>query len=369
MADVAQTNGLVPYGDMHIQYAKPNEIGEDEFGEMVRGHSKERVEIEPADAPSPLQKLFTDPEKMLKMWVMGETKPNPFAQEQKDPMESFGKFMQSMLMQTQTEALTQLKETMIHNNKYASAALIGEMVEIESEKLHIATGHKIIQNFTVPEEADAFLIEIKNTDGDIVYNNIAYNPGAGINQFEWSGLDSDGRELPVGEYSVSVALMQKEIIEGQPPQFKHLEYAKDLDGNVIKDKTETLSRIDREVQFSYEIPDGIPGLAHASVWITNSKGMAVHKGEMEAVAGKKGVYTWDCLDRSGHRVPEDVYTITFNFKDEHRKMLSTDKHATIRVAGKVQGIEVTDKGEANLVTSRVKAPLSTVKRIVNEQGL
>jgi hypothetical protein len=50
-------------------------------------------------------------------------------------------------------------------------------------------------------------------------------------------------------------------------------------------------------------------------------------------------------------------------------MLKTDKQAIIRVSGKVHGIEVNENGEPNLITSRIKAPLSTVKQIVSEEGL
>lgn len=363
---VQAARNLVPRGDLGIDYATADEEKNEDFTQQMQS---DKVEIEPLGSPNSLQKLFTDPEKMLKLWLLGETKPNPFAQEQKDPMDSFGKFMQAMLMQTQTDALSNLEKSMERSNRYTATGLIGEMVDVETDKMTIAPGQKTIENFTVSEEVDAFAVEIKNAAGEVVYQSMAYEPGAGINQFAWPGTDNDGNELPVGDYKVSISLLKKVEEEGAPPRFELLEYARNLDGTEIKDKVQKLSLVDRDVQFSYEIPEGLPELAYASVWITDSKGHAVHKGEIEVKSGEKGVYSWNCLDASGKRVPEDTYTIQFNLKNGNKKMLTTDKATTIRVSGKVHGIEVNENGEPNLVTSRIKAPLSAVKRIVSENGL
>ncbi len=342
---------------------------EDEF-DLGKSSTRPKVEVEPIGAPNAMQKLFGDPEKMLHLWLQGEAKPNPFAENAKDPMESFGKFIQSMLMQTQTDALSQLKNTMTQNQRFAATGLIGEVGEVESNKMTIAPGKRITETFTVPEEADAFFVEIKNAQNEVVYENVAYEPGAGMNQFEWAGTDNDGKEVPVGDYQLTISLLQKHVVDGSPPRFEHFEYARTLDSEEIHNKKTSLASIDREVQFSYEIPKGIPDLEHASIWIANSKGIPVHKGEIDVKTGERGVYSWNGLDREGVRVPEDVYTISVNFKDEKRKMIKTEEMATIRVSGKVQGIEMKDGAEEpSLITSRVKAPLSSVKRIINEKSL
>jgi flagellar hook assembly protein FlgD len=316
-----------------------------------------------------LKSVFTDPQKMLKLWLLNETRPNPFCEEQKDPMESFGKFIQSMLMQTQTDSLNQLKETMVSNNKYAAMDLMDKMVEIESDKMTIAPGRKIIQNFTVPENIQGYGVTIENSAGEVVYKKLAYDVNPGINQFVWEGTDQDDKSVPVGDYKISISLQRKTTNEEGMPKFEHLEFATDLSGKPINEEIETLSTVDRNVQFSYELPEGLKDLEYASVWILNSKNTAVHKADIEAKSGQKAVYSWNCLDANGQRVPEDVYSIQINLKDGKRDMLKTDKNAIIRVTGKVQGVEVHEGGEPNLITSRIKAPLSTVKRIISEAGL
>ncbi len=334
--------------------------------ESHRSHSDFKASEVSGDS---MKSLFTDPDKMLKLWLMNETKPNPFAQEQKDPMETFGKFLQSMLMQTQTDSLNRLKDTMERSNKYSASVLMGQMVEIESDKLNIDPGRKIFKNFIVPEEANAYEVEIKNSSDETVYRKTAYNIGAGINQFSWDGADNDGKTLSVGAYKVTINLLQNKADEAGNLKLHPLHLAVDLDGKAIENNLEVLSAVDRDVQFSYEMPEGLPDLECASVWISNSKGSVVHKGEIDVKGGAKGVYSWNCLDKSGHRVPEDVYSIEMYLKDGQRKIISTDQNAIIRVTGKVQGVEVNDTGEPNLVTSRIKAPLSTVKRIISENGL
>jgi len=365
MTGAVQSGSFVPYGDLGVQYSKAEE-GED-FSEVMK--AKPEVEMKPKDAPGAMEELFTDPLKMLGMWLKGEMQPNIFASEQKDPMESFGKFIQAMSMQTQTNALKKLEATMVNNNKFAAKDLMGNIVEFESDKLTITPGRKITESFEVPDKTDAFLVEVKDTSGDVVYQSMAYNPGIGINKIEWAGIDNDGKEVPTGDYTLSVELLKKESVADGPPKFERFEYAKDLDGKDIHNKPHNLSIIDREVQFSYEIPKGMPDLEYASVRIINSKGMSVHKGEIEVTSGKKGVYSWNCLDGAGNRAPEDEYTIQISLKDKNRKILKTDKQPIIRVSGKVKGVEVSDAAEANIVTSRIKAPVSTVKSIIDESGL
>jgi flagellar hook assembly protein FlgD len=274
-----------------------------------------------------------------------------------------------MLMQTQTDSLNQLKETMVSNNKYAAMDLMDKMVEIESDKMTIAPGRKSIQNFTVPENISGFGVVIKNSADEEVYRNVSYDVNPGINQFAWDGTDQEGKEVPTGNYKISISLQKKTINEDGMPIFEHVEYANDLSGKPIEDKIEALSMIDREVQFSYELPEGLQDLEYASVWVLNSKNTAVHKADIDAKSGQKAVYSWNCLDANGQRVSEDVYSIQINLKNGKREMLKTDKNAIIRVTGKVQGVEVQENGEPNLITSRIKAPLSSVKRIISEDGL
>jgi flagellar hook assembly protein FlgD len=369
MAGISAISGITDPSETR-KVSAIDETEEKQHFDSMMNAEREKGEQKVAEHSSDVLKgLFTDPEKMLKLWLVNETRPNPFAQEQKDPMETFGKFLQSMLMQTQTDSLNKLKDTMVRNNKYSATSLMGQMVEIESDKMNISPGPKIVQNFAVSESASAFEVEIKNTSDEVVYKNQAFNVTPGINQFTWDGVDNEGKQLPIGEYKISVSLKQEIKNADGSANLEHLEYAIDLDGKQIHNKVETLSMMDREVQFSYEMPEGLAGLEYASVWILNSKNQAVHKAEIEAKGGQKGVYSWNCLDASGHRVPEDIYSIQFNLKDEKRKMLETDKKAIIQVTGKVQGVEINDNGESNLVTSRIKAPLSTVKRIISENGL
>jgi flagellar hook assembly protein FlgD len=369
MAGIAAIGGIIDPAEKRDVSMVSDAEEKHHFDSMLRTEREYGDQKVAEHSSSVLKGMFADPGKMLKLWLLNETRPNPFAQEQKDPMETFGKFLQSMLMQTQTDSLNKLKDTMVRNNKYSATALMGQMVEIESDKMNISPGRKIVQNFSVPEAASAFEVEIKNTSGDVVYRNQDFNVTPGINQFTWNGVDNEGKQLPIGEYTISVSLKNEVENPDGPSTFEHLEYAIDLNGKPIRDKVETLSMMDREVQFSYEIPEGLAGMEYASVWIMNSQGRAVHKAEIEAKGGQKGVYSWNCLDGSGHRVPEDIYSIQVNFKDGKRKILETDKQAIIRVTGKVQGVEINDNGEPILATSRIKAPLSTVKRIISENGL
>lgn len=336
---------------------------------MLQKQKEDAIKTEGKDEQDPLKKLFTDPEKLMKLWLMGETKQNPFAEDQKDPMETMGKFIQSMLMQNQSNALVELKNTMVRNNKFSATSMIGKMVDVETDTFAIRPGKLLSETFVVPEEANAYHIVIKDNQNNTVFEDYRFDAQSGLTKFEWKGLDQDGKELASGEYSISVDFLNKAKNSEGKTTLKHVEFAKDLSGNIIENKRLVLSKADRDIQFSYEIPKSVENAKHANIWITNSRGTPVHKGSLDINPGDTGIYSWNCLDQAGKTIPEDDYTVYFNLKDMNHKNIQTSEKTKIKVASRVEGVELSDNPDPTLITSRIKAPLSTIKNIVNETGL
>ena len=135
-----------------------------------------------------------------------------------------------------------------------------------------------------------------------------------------------------------------------------MEYAKTLDSQEIKEKREKLSAAERDVQFSYEIPEGLPELEHASIWITNSKGTPVHKGEIDVKTGERGVYSWNGLDRSGARTcilaqPWEKAKLDFSIRWTHAKIFPGSILCNVRSAMQFPSCfaEVTKKNGSAIV--------------------
>jgi flagellar hook assembly protein FlgD len=359
-------NNGISHKKQTLQDVMDEEISDD--FQTILNKKNNDIKIESADEPDQLKRMFTDPEKLLKLFLLGEMKQNPFAEEQKDPMDTMSKFIQSMLMQNQSSALAELKETLVRNNKFSATSMIGKVVEIETDKFVIKPGKGISESFMTTEETDVFHVVIKDENDVIVRQTYGNNTAAGLNRYDWDGMDENQNECPSGTYKMSISLLRKTVSAEGMEGWKVLQPATDLSGNVLEDKKEVLSQSDREIQFNYEVPN-MEEVKFASIFIRDSKSNLVHTGTLEVKAEEKGTYTWNCLDKRGDRIKEDEYTVDFSLRDANFKKIESEPKPKVKISTKVEGVAISDNPDPILVTARVNAPLSKIRSIVNESSL
>lgn len=89
--------------------------------------------------------------------------------------------------------------------QFEALNLIGKGVSGDSSKI-IRTDEKEKHNiaFDLASDASNVKIKIRSPQGEIVREQTLSNLKQGKNEFEWNGVDNDGREKPVGEYQVFI---------------------------------------------------------------------------------------------------------------------------------------------------------------------
>lgn len=88
-----------------------------------------------------------------------------------------------------------------------AAALIGKNVLASGNSLSLQNG-EAVAGINLDGSADNVVISIKNAAGLEVAQEALGSQKAGVMTFSWDGKDSNGNQLPAGDYTFSVAATQ-----------------------------------------------------------------------------------------------------------------------------------------------------------------
>ena len=80
--------------------------------------------------------------------------------------------------------------------------LVGRQVLVAGDKLSLA-GQPVRFGIDVPQSVDGVTISIADSKGNVVESIQTGAQFQGATTFEWDGLDSAGKALPAGQYTVS----------------------------------------------------------------------------------------------------------------------------------------------------------------------
>lgn len=90
------------------------------------------------------------------------------------------------------------------NNTLASS-LPGKTVRAASNQLMLESGGTTKVDYSLGTAASEVEITIKNASGVVVRTETLKNKSAGDNEWTWNGKTTDGKSLPEGKYTISVA--------------------------------------------------------------------------------------------------------------------------------------------------------------------
>lgn len=85
-----------------------------------------------------------------------------------------------------------------------ASAMIGKNIVVAGNKLPFA-GDPVVGAFSLESAADKVTATIKNADGKVVQTQELGEHAAGSFFFAWDGKDADGKVLPNGNYTFSLA--------------------------------------------------------------------------------------------------------------------------------------------------------------------
>ncbi len=89
------------------------------------------------------------------------------------------------------------------NQALQASTLVGRRVLVPSQTGFLADGGSLQSAVELEQPASKVVFTVKNTAGQLVHRVELGIQQAGMVDFEWNGLDSNGNSLPAGEYEIS----------------------------------------------------------------------------------------------------------------------------------------------------------------------
>jgi flagellar basal-body rod modification protein FlgD len=100
--------------------------------------------------------------------------------------------------------LTSMASTMSGDRMMSSAALIGKSVIVPGASFDMTAGNAITGNVALPTGADGITIDVLNSNGESVKQQILGAQPSGDLSWTWSGADNNGNAVADGTYTFRV---------------------------------------------------------------------------------------------------------------------------------------------------------------------
>lgn len=104
------------------------------------------------------------------------------------------------------------------NQAMQAATLVGKEILIETNEAILIVGAAIEGTLELDEDAFGVKLQIRDAAGSLVNTMQMGNLGAGIQRFNWDGLDADGNQLASGVYSIAAEGLVNGSLEAMPLQ-------------------------------------------------------------------------------------------------------------------------------------------------------
>jgi flagellar basal-body rod modification protein FlgD len=100
--------------------------------------------------------------------------------------------------------LVALQESQVSLNNTSALNLIGKTVNSTGNSFVLAEGASVDLKYNIPSDAEKVTINILNSNNQLITTIDQSDVKAGKGLFTWSGLDSQGDEVPAGDYTFNV---------------------------------------------------------------------------------------------------------------------------------------------------------------------
>lgn len=181
---------------------------DDEFLEMLQNAGKKKPEA----------KNKLDKNSFLNLFVAQLKNQDPLNPD--DGAQMASKLAQFHSLEEMININTNL-DTMIKDSRDAALAakidFVGKEVEIEDSRLHLKKDQKVDLNFQLDRDADQVLLEINDSNNNVVFSKALGPHKAGRSQVEWPGTTSAGKPAKPGVYTMSLEATDR---DGLPVDFK-----------------------------------------------------------------------------------------------------------------------------------------------------
>lgn len=140
-----------------------------------------------------------------------------------------------------SKSVATLSESLYANQALQASSLIGRSVLVEGNTGALKSGQPLTGAVDLPVSTSSGKVRIYNQAGEIVRQLPLGSANAGLNHFQWDGLDSAGNTAPPGQYRFDAYYNSGDGEEAVPTysntQVTSITLAKDLGGSTITTDT------------------------------------------------------------------------------------------------------------------------------------
>jgi len=112
-------------------------------------------------------------------------------------------------LQQLNTTMTSLLQVQTASQSMVAASMIGGQVLVPGNSMTLdSNGDSVNAGVSLSAAAQGMTISVKNSSGTVVDTMTVANPSSGMNNFSWDGKDSNGNQLPAGNYTFSTQLTQ-----------------------------------------------------------------------------------------------------------------------------------------------------------------
>lgn len=162
------------------QKEAPNELGQDEFLELMLAQLKHQDPFQPLENGEFIAQI--------------------------------AQFSTVTGIKNMENSLDSLGESLTGNQLLQSSSLLGRTALISSDSVMLQDDSPIEAYFELPQSASNVSVDVINAMGELVHRTELSGVSAGMNPFHWDGTDREGNKAANGNYQISVTYPSGETV-------------------------------------------------------------------------------------------------------------------------------------------------------------
>ncbi len=99
------------------------------------------------------------------------------------------------------------------NQALQASTLVGRRVMVPSQSAFLNDGQSLLSAVELEQPASKVVFTVKNVAGQLVHRHETGVQPAGMVDFEWDGLDTNGNRLPGGQYQIATEVYRGTEVE------------------------------------------------------------------------------------------------------------------------------------------------------------
>jgi len=108
------------------------------------------------------------------------------------------------------DKLGSLSDQLLKTNQFNATSLLGKQIVANGNQVSLTSGQSAALGYKLSAAAAQIVVEISNSQGQLVRRIPLFEQGAGDQRISWDGKDSAGQAAPAGLYTFNVTAVDRQ---------------------------------------------------------------------------------------------------------------------------------------------------------------